>query len=203
MSDILNPIKLVAPVTGEGLSVKSAILKRHTAREFSPQPLSLKHLSEILWAAYGINRKPSGGRTCPSAMHVYALEVFAITAEGAFLYDPEEHKLNPVAAGDLRPLAGEQDFVATAPLDIAVFVDRDKMKKADLAFADLTEPQIMATASLDAGAATENVYLYCASENINVVERLWVAGDTLRDALGLDANHSFVIAMTLGYPPAK
>ena len=45
MSDILNPIKLVAPVTGEGLSVKSAILKRHTAREFSPQPLSLKHLS--------------------------------------------------------------------------------------------------------------------------------------------------------------
>jgi len=86
MSDILKPIKLVAPVTNEGITIKTAILKRHTSREFSSQPLSLKHLSEIMWAAYGFNRKATGGRTCPSAMQVYALEVFAVTAEGTFLY---------------------------------------------------------------------------------------------------------------------
>lgn len=203
MPEILKPIKLVAPVAKEGISVKTALLKRHTSREFSSQPLSLKLLSEVMWAAYGVNRKEPEGRTCPSAMHVYALEVYAVTEEGAFLYDPEEHKLNPVVAGDLRPLTGEQEFVNTAPLNIAIFVDRDKMTKADPAFATLTEPQIMVTASLDAGAAAENVYLYCTDAGLNVVERQWVAGDTLRDALGLGPDHSFIIAMTIGYPPAK
>ncbi|MCM1027995.1 MAG: nitroreductase family protein [Pseudoflavonifractor sp.] len=200
MPSKIMPLKLVAPVTAEGLSVKEALMKRHTSRSFSSQPLSLKLLSEVMWAAYGINRRSTRGHVSPAAWGVYGLEVYAITEEGAYLYDPEEHKLNPVAGGDLRPLAGEQEFVKVAPLSIAIFVNRDLMAASEPALARMSDPEMMRIAALDAGAAAENVYLYATSAGLNVVERVYVAADVLRDALGLDSSRSFVVAMTLGYP---
>ncbi|MFG6423915.1 MAG: SagB/ThcOx family dehydrogenase [Paramuribaculum sp.] len=200
MSDTILPIKLVAPVIEEGLTVKEAIMKRHTSREFSSQPLSLKLLSELMWAAYGVNRKATHGRTTPAAWGIYPLEIYAMTADGVYLYDPEEHKLNPIAKGDLRGLSGEQDFVGGAALDIVIFADRDKMKTGDAASQALMDRNIVRLASLDAGAATENVYLYATSAGLNVVERVYVDDEKLRKGLGLADSRMFVVALTVGYP---
>lgn len=203
MSDKLLPVKLVAPVVKDGATLKGAIMKRHTSREFSPQPLSLKDLSELLWAAYGINRKATRGRTVPSACAVYPLDLYVFTAEGVYLYESEEHKLNPVVKGDLRALAGGQEFVATAPLSIVIFADRNRMKSDDAAFDASLKAHAARIAALDAGAVTENAYLYAASANINVVERMWVDDTKLREALGLSDENFFQVALTLGYPPEK
>lgn len=203
MSDKLLPVKLVAPVVKDGSTLKGAIMKRHSSREFSPQPLTLKDMSELLWAAYGVNRKATLGRTVPSGCAVYPLDLYVFTAEGVYLYESEEHKLNPVVKGDLRALAGDQEFVATAPLSIAIFADRSRMRSDDLAFDASLKAHADRLAALDAGAVTENAYLYAASANINIVERMWVDDTKLRDALGLDDNSFFQVALTLGYPPEK
>lgn len=203
MSDKLLPVKLVAPVVKDGSTLKGAIMKRHSSREFSPQPLTLKDMSELLWAAYGVNRKATLGRTVPSACAVYPLDLYVFTAEGVYLYESEEHKLNPVVKGDLRALAGDQEFVATAPLSIAIFADRSRMRSDDPAFDASLKAHADRIAALDAGAVTENAYLYAASANINIVERMWVNDTKLREALGLDDNSFFQVALTLGYPPEK
>lgn len=159
MSDKLLPVKLVAPVVKDGSTLKGAIMKRHSSREFSPQPLTLKDMSELLWAAYGVNRKATLGRTVPSACAVYPLDLYVFTAEGVYLYESEEHKLNPVVKGDLRALAGDQEFVATAPLSIAIFADRSRMRSDDPAFDASLKAHADRIAALDAGAVTENAYL--------------------------------------------
>lgn len=197
----IMPIKLVAPVTKDGLTVNEAIMKRHTDREFSSQPLSLKLLSELMWAAYGVNRKKSDGRTVPAAWGIYPLELYAMIAEGTYLYDPEEHKLNPVTAGDLRPISGLQDFVGTAPLDIVIFVDKSKMKLDDPSLQGIMEKNMIRLASLSAGAAAENIYLCATSAGLNAVERIYVDEDKLRNGLGLSDNYVFIVALTVGYPP--
>lgn len=201
MPDKLTAIKLVAPVINEGISVKQAISKRHTTREFLSQPLSLKNLSELMWAAYGINRKATRGRTAPAAWGIYPLEIYAIMEEGTYLYDPEEHKLNPVAKGDFRTDSGFQEFAGKAPLDIAIYVDPGKVKIDDPELQKLIDGNLDRITALDAGAVTENVYLYCASTGINVVERIYVDGDKLRSSIGLPDNRKFIVALTVGYTP--
>lgn len=196
----LLPIKLVAPVVAEGLTVKEAIMKRRSTREFSGGQLSLKMLSEVMWAAYGVNRRATRGRTVPSAWALYPLEIYAITSEGAYLYEPEEHKLCPVAKGDLRAAAGVQDFVAGAALDIVVFANPSKMRIDDPAMAPLLEARKERIASLDAGAVAENVYLYAASAGLNIVERVSVDEEALKKALKITDDSFFVVALTLGYP---
>lgn len=199
----LKPIKLVAPVTGNGITVKEALNRRHTSREFAQRPLDLKDLSELLWAAYGTNRRPSLKRTAPSAWGIYPLEIYVMTQEGSYLYEPEEHKLLPVAAGDMRALAGEQDFVPGAPVDLMIFADTAKMHVADSPEMDrMLQKSIDRVMGLDAGAVAENVYLYCASSHLNVVERMMVDEDALRRGLGLSGDHRFVVALTVGYTPA-
>lgn len=201
MPTTITPLKLVAPVISEGLTVKEAIMKRHTSREFSSQPLSLKLLSEVMWALYGVNRKGTDGRTTPAAWGIYPLEVYAMTAEGTYLYDPEEHKLNPVAAGDMRAMSGLQEFAGQAALDIVIFADRDKMRLDDPSLQQLMDSNLVRLVSLDAGAAAENLYLYAASAGLNVVERVYVDDAALHKALHLPESRMFVVALTVGYPP--
>lgn len=198
----LNPIKLVAPTTKNGITVNEALNRRHTSREFAPRELELKDLSELLWAAYGINRKPSLKRTVPSAWGLYPLEIYVMTADGSYLYEPEEHKLLPVSAGDKRGLAGEQDFVSGAPVDLMIFADTKKMHVPDSPEMDQKLQKCLdRVMGLDAGAVAENVYLYCASAHLNVVERMMVDENALKDGLGLSDQYRFVVALTVGYAP--
>jgi len=186
-------IRLPPPETVGGMPLMQALKARHSTREFGSQPLPPQVLSNLLWAASGVNRPDTGQRTAPSAHDWREIDVYAVTADGAFRYDPPTHSLIKVATGDLRHLTGVQDFVATAPLNLVYVADLDRMSGAsaeDKAFYSAT----------DTGFIAQNVYLYCASAGLRVVVRGLVDRAALGVALGLGKHQRIILAQTVGYP---
>jgi SagB-type dehydrogenase family enzyme len=186
-------IKLPPPETAGGMPLMQALKARHSTREFGIKPLPPQVLSNLLWAASGVNRADTGQRTAPSAHDWREIDVIVATAEGAYRYDPPTHTLNRVVAGDIRPLAGVQDFVATAPLNLVYVADTDRMSGAsaeDKAFYSAT----------DTGFIAQNVYLYCASAGLAVVVRGLVDREALGAALGLKKHQRIILAQSVGYP---
>ncbi|MGB8958436.1 MAG: SagB/ThcOx family dehydrogenase [Candidatus Aminicenantales bacterium] len=97
----LKMIKLNEPNKTKGLPVMEAFALRASVREWSDKDLSLQDLSDLLWAADGINR-PDGKRTAPSAMNVQDVDIYVLMKDGAYLYDAAAHALKPIVAGDHR-----------------------------------------------------------------------------------------------------
>jgi SagB-type dehydrogenase family enzyme len=189
-----DTIKLLSPDTLGGMLLMRAAQHRKTDRDFQISNLTLKHLSEVLWMAYGVNR-PSGKRTVPSAKALYPLSVYAVLANGVYLYQPLKNLLVPVVQGDFRNISGGQSFVAKAPLNLVVFSDITKYGDPQK-FSELTRVKMCA---IDAGHVMQNVYLYCASEGLKCVERASVNESEFVKILGLDEKYRFMIAQTIGY----
>lgn len=186
-------VALPAPRTTGGLPLMEALAQRQSSRAFSEQALPLQTLSDLLWAAAGVNRPEAGKRTAPSARNWQEIEVYAVTAQGAYRYDAKAHALQGVAAGDLRALTGAQPFVARAPLNLVYVVDPARMEGAG------PEDQAL-YAGTDTGFISQNVYLFCASAGLATVVRGSVDRDALASALGLTAPRRVVLAQTIGYP---
>ena len=189
----LQPLTLPAPRTEGGKPLMQAIAARHSSREFDAKPLPLQELSDLLWAADGINRRESGKRTAPSAMNWQETDIYVLTAVGSYLYDPSANVLKPVARGDFRSLAGTQDFVASAPVNLVYVVDRARMSRAG-------DDDKKIYGGADVGFIAENVYLYCASEGLAVVVRGSVERGKLAAALNLRPEQAVILAQTVGYP---
>jgi len=193
----LAVVKLAQPdLDAKGLTVIQALKNRKSDRVFDDQDLTLQHLSEVLWAAGGINREkmPGGGvgRTAPSGRNLQAIEIFALTRDGAYRYDPPAHELRPIAAGDHRAEAGAQGYVAGAPLNIIYVADLGKYQSG-------SETEKLMAAAIDLGHFSENVYLYCASAGLNVVARTSINPAGLAALLKLDANSRPLLGQTVGY----
>ena len=187
-------ISLQQPDTESGDALMKTFLKRKSDREFASTGISLKHLSEILWAAYGVNRE-DGKRTVPSAVALYPLKVYAFLEKGIYLYDPAKHELQPVVEGDYRELAGLQPFVGSAPLNLVFVADYTKYQGNR----PMPQEKWLYLASLDAGHCTQNVYLYCASEELKAVVRAGAQEEKILELLNLQENHQFIVAQTIGY----
>jgi nitroreductase len=97
----LAPIQLSAPNKTRGLPVMEALSVRASVREWSDRDLSLQDLSDLLWAANGINR-PDGRKTASSAMNAQDVDIYAFMKAGVYLYDAATSTLKPVLAGDHR-----------------------------------------------------------------------------------------------------
>jgi SagB-type dehydrogenase family enzyme len=195
LAEAQGPIVLPKPDTQGGKPLLQALRERKSQREFDAKALSRQVLSNLLWAAYGVNR-PDGRRTAPSAMNRQTVEVYVVLGEGAYVYDAAHQQLLPVAAGDLRAATGTQEFAGQAPLDLVYVADYAKMG---------TSPE--AEKALYAGAETgfigQNVYLYCASEGLATVIRASINREALAKALKLRPEQRIVLAQTVGYPQAR
>jgi hypothetical protein len=168
-----------------------ALARRHSERDFGTTPLSLQQLSDLLWAADGINRPETHEHTAPSAMNAQEIVIYVALAQGLYRYDAEHHTLELVAATDARRVTGLQDFVDTAPLDLVYVADHRRM---------LTIPEARrpAYAAACAGAIAQNVYLYCASAGLATVLRGLFDARALTSALGLALHEHVVLAQTVG-----
>lgn len=182
---------LPAPSLSGGMPLISALADRQSRREFAPDPLPEQTLSDLLWAAAGINRADVGGRTAPSAMNSQEVLLYVAMPQGLFLYDPLKHELQLAVASDVRRVTGHQDFVDTAPLDLVFVADHARMKLVPAA-------QREAYAYAAAGAMAQNVYLYCASEGLATVIRAWFDREALSRAMGLGPDHQLLLAQTVG-----
>ena len=187
-------IRLSSPDTVGGIPLMRALKTRHSSREFDGRALPPQVLSNLLWAAGGVNRPDTGARTAPSAHDWREIDVYVATADGAYRYDPPTHALEQIAADDIRALTGVQDFVATAPVNLVYVADLDRMSGAG------TEDKAFYSAA-DAGFIAQNVYLYCASAGLAVVVRGLIDREALGAALGLRRHQRIILAQTVGYPP--
>jgi SagB-type dehydrogenase family enzyme len=202
----LATIALPSPKLDKGMPLMQSLKKRHTTRAFADRALSLLQLSELLWAADGVNRTYAPGenpggrlgtRTAPSAMDRYPIDIYVVLPEGIYRFEPAKHDLAPVVAGDFRKLTGSQAFVAAAPVNLVYVAD----------YARFTDPQRPSNATpemklkwsaIEAGCITQNVYLYCASEGLGTVVRTTISEADFAKAAGLRADQVVIAAQTVG-----
>jgi nitroreductase len=188
-------IKLPPPRSTGGKPLIDALRLRRSIREYSEQPLPRQVLSELLWAAFGINRPASGDRTAPYWRHVMVIDVYAVMADGVWLYEPESHGLVKRLETDLRAKTGLQDFVAHAPLNLVYVAHGERMH-------DVSVEDRRLYASVDAGFIGQNVYLFCASEGLASVFRGAVDYKSLAVAMQLPSEQFVTFAQTVGYQKA-
>lgn len=189
--DATSMISLPPPDKHSGLPLMEVLAKRHSAREFSSDSLPLPLLSNLLWAAFGINRE-DGGRTAPSALNAQEIDIFVALPSGAYRYDAATHGLTLVAASDVRRITGYQDFVDEAPLDLVYVADFSRMSRVPFS-------QRESYASVSAGAIAQNVYLFAASNNLATVLRAWIDRAAIAEALGLTHDQQVLLSQTVGF----
>jgi SagB-type dehydrogenase family enzyme len=190
-----GPVKLPPPQFDQGLSLMHALKARRSNREFAQHKLAPQTLSNLLWAAVGVNRPDSGGRTAPSAHNWQEIDLYVALEEGTYVYYAKGHTLVPVSAADLRAKTGQQEFVGTAPLDLVFVANYGRMGPGN-------EQEKQFLAACDTGFIAQNVYLACASEGLATVVRGWVDRAELGKALGLKRDQHVMLAQTVGYPAA-
>jgi SagB-type dehydrogenase family enzyme len=189
----LNPVSLPPPQTSGGRPLMQVLNDRHSSREFSSQKLPPQVLSNLLWAAFGVNRPESGKRTAPSAMNWQEIDLYVATQDGLYLYDAKANALNPILTQDVRGATGQQPFVKEAAVNLVYVADLAKTVKAGV------EDQTLYTAA-DTGFIAQNVYLFCASEGLAAVVRGSVDRVALAKLIKLRPNQKIILAQTVGYP---
>lgn len=195
----LKQIRLPAPQMTGGKPLMEALRNRKSGRDFSPMPLSEQMLSNLLWAAFGINRPESGGRTAPSALNWQETDIYVFTEQGAYLYEAKENVLQPVAAGDYRGETGSmiQPFVKKAPVNLVYIVDSARTGLTGKILSTEERDMFSDTA---VGCISQNVYLFCASENLATVVRGLVDRESLTVLLKLRPEQRIILAQSIGYP---
>lgn len=181
----LKPIALPKPEISGGMPLMQALAARKTTRSFADKPLTPQMLSNLLWAAFGVNRtrdvKPGLGRTAPSAMNKQEVQLDVVLAEGVYVYDAEQNLLRPVIAGDVRGAIGPAPAAHAAVTIVYV------------------APAKLDYAQVDTGFIGQDVYLFAASEGLNA----WfyaVHAQEVAAKLGLSSDKAVLYAQSVGYP---
>lgn len=185
-------VGLPQPRSSGGQPLLDVLKTRRSTREFAERPIPQQLLSDLLWAAFGINRD-SGDRTAPYWRHVMVLDIYVATANGVWIYDPKANALLPHLSDDIRTHTGTQDFVAAAPLDLVYVAHGERMT-------DISTEERRLYASVDAGFVGQNVYLFCASEGLATVFRGAVDCAKLGRVLRLPSEQFVTFAQTVGFP---
>ena len=175
---------LPAPQTTGGMPLMDAVASRKSSRDIDPAQLVTKQeLSNILWAAWGLTH--DGKHTVGTAMNRQELTVYVITATEISRYNPESNTLTTIDKGDYRADAGSQEFAQQAPVNVVFVVDTQKQKSVEYQ-------------GYTVGAASQNVYLYCASVGLKTVVRGMFDHDKLPKVLSLGENERVVLVQTVG-----
>jgi SagB-type dehydrogenase family enzyme len=207
VSHDLQPIELPRCRLKPSGSLARALKLRRTIREISDKKLPLQTLSNLLWAACGVNRKngPFGisGRTAASASNSQEIDVYVALQAGTYLYDPIHHGLVPAVAGDLRRFAigrGQANGGAEAPVRLIFVADIDKLANTS-GFPEpgLRDPDVQRSYYyVDTGLIAANVYLFAASVGLAA----WFHNcdrSKLSTKLSLREDQRVLFGQTVGY----
>ena len=186
-------IKLVKPAMTGGMPLMNALARRQSSRSFAVRPLTDQVLSNLLWAADGVNRPDSGKRTAPTAINKQEIDIYVALEEGLYLYNAKKHALSLILDKDIRPLTGRQGFVNKAALNLVYVADMS-------AVAGFNREDKLLYAGADTGFIGQNVYLFCASEGLSTVIRGFIDKDALGKAMNLKSSQMIILSQTVGYP---
>lgn len=183
---------LPAPRVTGGMPLMEALQQRQSRREFRADALDTRRLSDLLWAAFGINRPTNDHRTAPSAQNTQDIDIYVAKADGVFVYEAKPHALRKVTDRDLRGLTTGQEALKNAAVQLVFVSDFGRMPKVPPDLRDLY-------AGVDAGAIVQNVYLFAASEGLACVvhepDRTPLATE-----LNLRPDQRIVVAQAVGWP---
>lgn len=189
----LKPVELKKPDMTRKATLMNALSKRMSVRAYSPKMISVQELSDLLWAANGINR-PDGKRTAPSARNAQDIDVYVLTAEGAYIYNAQKNLLEPVASGDLRSnIWAQQEFIAAAPVNIMLVSDLSRFSGGD-------DTQKAGFAAMDAGIVSQNISLFCAAAGLATVPRALIDTQKMAEVLKLKESQRVIMNHPVGYP---
>lgn len=188
----LKGIQLNAPNKNRGTTVMKALADRHSEREYASKELSIEDLSDLLWAANGINR-PDGKRTAPSALNKQDVDIYVVLKEGAYLYDAQSNSLKPLAKGDHRSaVAGGQDFVNEAPVCLVLVSDLSRFGN--------TSDHTKLMGAVDVGIVCQNINLFCSAAGLSTVPRATMNIAALKSILKLSDSQLPIMNNPVGYP---
>ena len=188
-----KPVQLPEPQMDGSRPLMQVLKDRSSSRAFSTEKLPKQVLSNMLWAAFGVNRPDTGKRTAPSAMNWQEIDIYVATADGLSLYDAKAHALKPVLAEDVRALTGQQPFVQQAPVNLVYVADFSRMGEREV------DVKVFWSAA-DTGFISQNVYLYCASEGLATVVRGLIDRPALEKAMKLRPDQRVTLSQSVGYP---
>ncbi|HNW57376.1 MAG TPA: SagB/ThcOx family dehydrogenase [Bacteroidales bacterium] len=196
MNVTAQDIKLPSPDKKGGKPLMQALNERQSMRSFTKDNLSQQQLSDLLWAAWGINR-PDDRRTAPSAMNDQEIDMYVTLPEGLYLYLAKSHSLKLIKKGDLRRLTGTQSFVGSAALNLVYVADLGKSGKSE---GEKIDDSDLLLSYANTAFIAQNVYLYCASANLGCIVRGSISKDRLATEMGLRSNQKITLAQTVGVP---
>ena len=189
----VEPVQLPSPQTDIGKPLMQVLKERKTSREFSTEKLPDQVLSNLLWAAFGVNRPESGKRTAPSAVNWQEIDIYVAMADGLYLYNAKANRLNVILSKDIRALTGVQAFVKEVPVNLIYVASFSKMGNAK-------DSEKEFYSSADTGFIGQNVYLFCASEGLVTVVRGLIDRPRLAEVMELGADQRIILAQSVGYP---
>lgn len=181
--------QLPEPKLDNSYPLSKALQERKSTREFTEQKLDDQTLSNLLWAANGINRK-DGRRTAPSARNCQEIDIYVFDDENVYLYSPDQNALKQVLEGDRREEAVIQPFAKKAPIILVFVANYEKM-------GDMDDDAREFYGATDCGYVSQNVYLYCAAEGLNTVVLGMINRDGIKDMLNI--NGKAILGQPVGY----
>lgn len=183
------PIVLLQPEKSAGLPIMQAFSARASVREWSPEKLSLQDLSNLLWAANGINRPDEGKRTAPSAMNAQDIDLYAFMEDGIYFYDAKQHILNPVVSGNYLDLPGKTD----APVNLVLVSDISRFRAG-------SDSLKLVWAAMDCGIVSQNIGIFCAGTGLKTRPRAgFPGGKKIRELLKLNETQYLLLNHPVGY----
>ena len=201
-----QPLQIHLPPPGQtGMLLEEAIARRRSIRRFSPQPISLLQLSQLLWAAQGITNASLKFRTVPSAGATYPLEFIVVcgrkcveeTDDGIYHYNIDSHSLTRHNYGDVRfKLAGaalDQKMISQAPVDIVICA---LYERTSLHYGKRGERYV----HIEVGHAAQNIYLEATALGLATVAIGAFHDEQVREMLRLDEPYQPLYIMPIGRP---
>jgi len=196
----LNDISLPLPSKSGGKVLMDALNERRSTWDFSSEDITLQQLSDLLWAGCGINRPDQNKRTAPSARNAQEIEIYVAIPGGLYLYKPGSNILEQIHNRDIRRFCGTQDFVADAPVNLVFVADMLKLGKKE---GDKISEADLLYSYANTGFISQNIYLYCASEDLGCVVRGLISRDNLAREMGLRPDQVIILSQTVGVPGIK
>ena len=190
-----EPVKLPAPDKSCPMTLTEALTFRRSDRDFADGDLSLQELSNLLWAAGGVNR-PDGKLVYPVAMGIQDITIYVFGREGVFKYEPKSHSIELVAEGDHRAETGKQEFVGKTAVNLAYVHDLGMWKDSNA-----PEEVVRRCGFAHTGEIVQNVYLYCAAAGWNCVVRMSFDAESLAKLMKLSDTQNITLIQTVGKKP--
>lgn len=193
MTLMAQDIQLPTPKKDNPVTLMQALQQRRSERTFADKEISDQVLSEVLWAACGINRPESGKITAPSAINAQDILVYVVRKDGTYLYLPKENKLQKKSSKDLRnAIAGNQTFAAKAPVSLLMVSDHKKFGNRGSGAERM--------GLIDSGYVSQNISLACSALGLSTVPRVGMDSETLRKELELDDTIDLILNQQIGWP---